>query len=177
VKWAWIWLFARLYLGVTWLQAGWAKITNPAWVGGNSGTALTGFLQNALTKASGQHPDVQSWYATFLKQVVLAHPSFWSYLVSFGEALVGVALILGMFTGIAAFFGLFMNESYLLAGTVSVNPILLVLAVFVVLAWKVAGWWGIDHWLLPALGTPWQSGAAFHEREGRIQPEHAAHKA
>ena len=26
----------------------------------------------------------------------------------------------------------------------------------IVLAWKVAGWWGLDRWALPLLGTPWQ---------------------
>ena len=46
-----------------------------------------------------------------------------------------------MFTGIAAFFGTILNESYLLSGTVSINPILLPLGTFLVLAWKTAGWW------------------------------------
>ncbi|MBY6276036.1 MAG: DoxX family protein, partial [Symbiobacterium thermophilum] len=38
---AWIWLLARLYLGWQWLQAGWHKVTDPAWM--NGGTALQGF--------------------------------------------------------------------------------------------------------------------------------------
>jgi thiosulfate dehydrogenase [quinone] large subunit len=44
VKWAWLWLLVRLLLGAKWLQSGWGKITNPAWVGSASGTALTGFV-------------------------------------------------------------------------------------------------------------------------------------
>jgi thiosulfate dehydrogenase [quinone] large subunit len=82
-------------------------------------------------------------------------------MVAWGEFLVGVALILGIFTGIAAFFGSFMNMSYLLAGTVSVNPVLLLGATFIVLAWKTAGWWGLDRWVLPLLGTPWRPGLIF----------------
>jgi thiosulfate dehydrogenase [quinone] large subunit len=107
--------------------------------------------------------------------VVLPHAAFWSYLVTFGEVLVGVALILGIFTGIAAFFGSFMNMNYLLAGSVSVNPILLMIALILVLAWKTAGWWGLDRWVLPALGTPWSPGLIFHERGGgrsMEQPQH-----
>jgi len=125
-------------------------------------------------KASGEHPDVQGWYATFLKQMVVTHPAFWSYLVVLGETLVGIALILGIFTGVASFFGLFMNESFLLAGSVSLNPIMLLLAVLTVLAWKVAGWWGIDRWLLPLLGTPWEPGPIFHRTEdiGHNQKAH-----
>jgi len=48
-----------------------------------------------------------------------------------------------------------MNLNYLFAGTVSTNPLLGVLAVLVVLAWRVAGYYGFDRYLLPILGTPW----------------------
>jgi len=161
-RWAWFWLMIRLYAGYQWIEAGWGKLHNPAWVGSKSGTALTGFIQGALSKTSGAHPDVQAWYAWFLNQLVLPYPGFWSYLVSIGEFLVGAALIAGLFAGLAAFFGLLMNMSYLLAGAVSINPILLVLAVSVILAWRTAGWIGLDRWVLPALGTPWSPGYVFH---------------
>jgi thiosulfate dehydrogenase (quinone) large subunit len=165
VNWAWLWLIVRLYVGWAWLQAGWEKVTSPTWVGNKAGTALTGFINNALAKTSGAHPDVQSWYATFLHGVVLPHVITWSYLVAFGETLVGIGLILGAFTGIAAFFGILMNLNYLMAGSVSTNPILLTLSVFLVLAWKTAGWWGLDRWLLPALGTPWRPGRIFQGKK------------
>lgn len=163
VRWAWLWLLLRLYLGWQWLQAGWGKLQNPAWTGSKAGSAITGFVTNALTKSGGEHPDVQGWYAWFLQHVVLTHSVFWSYLVAWGEALVGLALILGIFTGIAAFFGSFMNLSYLLAGTVSINPVLFIIATWLVLAWKTAGWWGLDRWVLSALGTPWRPGYIFRE--------------
>ncbi len=161
VRWAWLWLFLRLYLGWEWLQAGLGKIGNPAWTGSDAGTALTGFVNGALTKTSGAHPDVQGWYAWFLQNVVLPNATTWSYLVTVGEVLVGLSLILGIFTGLSAFFGSFMNVNYLLAGTVSINPILFVIATWLVLAWKTAGWWGLDRWVLPALGTPWSPGYVF----------------
>ena len=165
VRWAWLWLFLRLYLGWEWLLAGWGKLHNPAWTGSKAGSAITGFLTGALAKASGEHPDVQGWYAWFLQHVVLTHSVFWSYLVAWGETLVGVALILGIFTGIAAFFASFMNLSYLLAGTVSINPVLFVIATWLVLAWKTAGWWGLDRWVLSALGTPWRPGYVFRDAD------------
>jgi thiosulfate dehydrogenase [quinone] large subunit len=168
VRWAWIWLILRVYAGALWVQAGWEKLHDPAWTGAKAGTALNGFVTHALTETGGAHPNVQGWYAWFLQHVVSPHTAVWGYVVSWGEFLVGVALILGIFTGIAAFFGAFMNMNYLLAGSVSTNPILLVIAVLLVLAWKIAGWWGLDRWILPALGTPWRPGAIFHhdEREG-----------
>lgn len=141
VRWAWIWLILRLYVGYEWLSAGWDKLHSAAWVGSSAGTALTGFVNNALAKASSAHPDVQGWYAAFLQGIVLSHAAFWSTLVAWGETLIGIALILGLFTGIAAFFGSFMNVNYLLAGSVSTNPILFAIATWLVLAWKTAGWW------------------------------------
>lgn len=165
VRWAWLWLILRLYVGWTWLQAGWEKLHSDVWVGGKAGAALTGFITNALTKTGGAHPDMQGWYAWFLQNIVLPNARLWSGLVAWGEFLVGLALILGLFTGIAAFAGSFMNVNYLLAGTVSINPILFVIATWLVLAWKTAGWWGLDRWVLPALGTPWSPGFVFHKAE------------
>jgi thiosulfate dehydrogenase [quinone] large subunit len=86
------------------------------------------------------------WYSWFAK------------LIAWGEVLVGLGLLVGALVGIAAFFGTVMNFSFMLAGSASSNPVLFGLAVFLVLAWKVAGFWGIDRQLLPALGTPWQRG-------------------
>jgi thiosulfate dehydrogenase [quinone] large subunit len=74
---------------------------------------------------------------------------------------VGVALILGALTGIAAFFGALMNMSFLLAGSASSNPVLFIFAIGLMLAWKVAGYYGLDRYLLPRLGTPWQVGTIF----------------
>ncbi len=45
-------------------------------------------------------------------------------------------------------------------------PHLFAIATWLVLAWKTAGWWGLDRWVLPALGTPWKPGLIFHERGG-----------
>ena len=154
---AWLWTIIRVYVGWQWFEAGWSKLHSAVWVGDQSGTALAGFVQGALQKTAGAHPDVQGWYASFLKQVVLAHPQAFAHLVTYGEILVGVALMVGALVGIAAFFGLFMNLNFLLAGTVSTNPVLFVLSIMLVLGWKVAGFYGLDRWLLPKLGTPWQS--------------------
>lgn len=161
VRWAWLWLILRLYVGWQWLQAGWSKLNNPSWTDDNAGAALSGFVTGALSKAGGENPDVQGWYAWFLETVVQPNAAFWGYLVSWGEFLVGIALIIGLFTGIAAFFGSFMNMNYLLAGSVSTNPILFGGALFLILAWRTAGLWGLDRWLLPLLGTPWRPGYIF----------------
>ena len=45
--------------------------------------------------------------------------------------------------------------SFILAGTVSLNPWMFAFTVFIILGWKVAGHYGLDRYLLPMLGTPW----------------------
>lgn len=156
-----VWLVLRVYVGWLWLQAGYEKVINPAWVGPEAGSAVQGFLMGALEKTGGAHPSVSGWYAAFIKTVVLPNVSTFSHLVAFGELLVGVALILGIFTGISAFFGAFMNMNYLFAGTVSTNPFMFLIELFIILAWRVAGWLGVDRYLLPSLGTPWHKGSLF----------------
>lgn len=151
---AWIWLIIRLYLGYVWLTAGWGKVTDEAWTGEQAGAAIQGFIQGALSKA-GEGGDVAGWYASFLENIVLPNATLFSYLVAYGEMLVGLGLIVGLLTGIAAFFGSLMNVSFLFAGTLSTNPLLFILATWLVLAWKVAGWYGLDRFALPYLGTPW----------------------
>jgi len=161
-KWAWLWLILRVYLGYNWLMAGIEKLDNPAWT--QTGAALKGFWTNAVLvpQAPARPAIAYDWYRAFIQALLNSGSQVWfSKLVVFGEILVGVALILGFFTGFSAFFGGFMNWNYMMAGTASTNPLLFILAILIILAWKVAGWWGVDRWLLPLLGTPWQRGKAF----------------
>lgn len=152
-----LWLAVRLYIGSTWLVAGLGKVINPKWAGDEAGTALAGFIKGALAKTAGEHPDVAGWYADFLQNMVLPQVAAWSNFVVWGEILVGAALLVGLFTGLSAFLGLFMNINFMLAGALSVNPILFTLSILLMLAWRVAGYWGIDYWLLPKLGVPWRA--------------------
>jgi thiosulfate dehydrogenase [quinone] large subunit len=77
--------------------------------------------------------------------------------------LVGVALIVGALVGVAAFFGALMNMSFMLAGSASTNPVLFTLGISMILAWKVAGYIGVDRVLLPKLGAPWSPGTLFRQ--------------
>lgn len=161
-RWAWLWLVARLYIGYTWLTSGWGKFSNPAWT--ETGAALKGFWERAVAipEAPARPPITFDWYRVFLQSLLDAQAYTWfAKLIVAGELLIGLALILGVFTGIAAFFGGFMNWNFMMAGTASTNPVLFTISVLLILAWKTAGWWGFDRWILPYLGTPWQPGSLF----------------
>jgi thiosulfate dehydrogenase (quinone) large subunit len=162
---SWLWLAARLYVGYEWIMAGWGKFTNPAWIGSGAGTAIRGFFEGAVQKATGTHPSVSAWYGYFLAHVAIPHSVLFSYLITFGELAVGIGLVLGAFTGIAAFLGAFMNLNFLFAGSTGIGPLLFLVQLFLILAWRNAGWWGLDRLLLQRLGVPWQPGTAFENRD------------
>ncbi|MFL5674632.1 MAG: DoxX family protein [Chloroflexota bacterium] len=154
------WLPIRLFVGFTWLEAGYHKFSGTGWLDG--GAALQGYWQHAVAiPAQGQgSPAITfEWYRTFLQTLLDNHAYTWfAPLIAFGEMAVGLGLLLGVLTGFAAFFGAMMNMSFLLAGSASVNPVLFTLAIGLILGWKVAGYYGIDRYLLPMLGTPWHPG-------------------
>ncbi len=155
VRFAWLWLIVRLFLGWQWLDSGWGKLSNPAWMDG--GEALRGFWTNAVqVPEQGRPPISYDWYRSFIQFLLDSGSYTWfAKLVVFGEIIIGTLLILGAFTGIAAFLGGFMNWNFIMAGTASTNGMLFLLAIVLMLAWKVAGWYGLDRWLLPAIGVPW----------------------
>jgi thiosulfate dehydrogenase [quinone] large subunit len=157
-----LWLAVRLYVGAAWLEAGWHKLTGTGWVDG--GAALKGFWTTAVAvdPKSGTGPITYDWYRDFL-QYMLDHGwyTWMGKLIPIGELLVGIGIVLGGLVGIAAFFGALLNMSFMLAGSASTNPILFSLAILLVLAWQVAGFWGLDRFILPLLGAPWAPGQVF----------------
>jgi thiosulfate dehydrogenase [quinone] large subunit len=154
-----LYLGLRLFVGVQWLRAGWGKLNNPAWA--ETGEALQGYWERAVTvPAQGSAPIVYPAYRAIIQYMLDNDWYTWfSKVIIAGELLVGLGLLLGGLTAIAAVFGLLLNFSFLYAGTTSSNPTLIILEALVIYGWRVAGWWGLDRFLLPSLGTPWGRGA------------------
>lgn len=134
----------RLYLGYSWLVAGWGKLTG-------DGFDATGYLKNAIANpVKGPDGDlVYSWYVHFLEHFALPHVDFFNTIVPLGELLIGIGLIVGCFTTVAMFFGLVMNFSFFLAGTVSHNPTDIFLGFIILFSGFNAGKYGLDHWVVP----------------------------
>jgi thiosulfate dehydrogenase [quinone] large subunit len=156
-----IWLVVRVYVGFSWLDAGWHKVMD---VGAKTnyiidGQGILAFWQRiaAIPAAPAKPAITYDWYRGFIQFLIDNHTEVvMGKVVAFGETAVGIGLILGAFVGIAAVGGAFMNLNFMLAGSASTNPVLLLLGFLLVLAWKTAGYIGLDRVLLPLLGTPWR---------------------
>ncbi len=159
-----LWLPIRVWLGYQWIEASIHKLTSPAWM--QTGTALQGFWAKAVAiPAQGTPPIAYPWYRAFLQMLLNTQSYVWfAKLISVGELLIGIALILGIFTGFTAFMGGFMNWNFMMAGSASVNPLFLAISFMLILAWKVAGYFGADYFLIP-----W-SGALVGARKPQMEP-------
>ncbi len=169
-----VWMALRFYIGFEWLAAGEHKIRDTGWVGSGeslarSWTRYTTVPEGGTTSPAGKF----GWYNDLLKYM-LDHEwySWFGAVIAWGEFLIGLGLILGALVGIAAFFGTLLNMSFMLAGTTSSNPVMFAITVFLVLGWKVAGYFGLDRYLLPSLGAPWKAGTLIHgEGVAAMHPE------
>lgn len=132
----------RIYIGYTWLTSGLGKIMS-------GGFDASGFMQGAIASSKGADAAVQGWWGVFLEKVALPNAGLFSFMVQWGEVLVGIALILGIVTNFAALMGITMNFAFLFSGTVSVNGQMAVLTIFLIVAGYNAGRYGLDHWITP----------------------------
>ena len=156
-----VWFLIRMYVGFSWLDAGLHKIID---TGAKTnyiidGAGMYAFWQRiaAIPAAPAKPLITYDWYGNFIQFMITNHwEGFFGKLIAFGETAVGLGLIFGAFVGIAAVGGAFMNLNFMLAGSASTNPVLLLLGFLLVLAWKTAGYIGLDRYLLPILGTPWR---------------------
>jgi thiosulfate dehydrogenase [quinone] large subunit len=156
-----IWLVARLWLGYQWANAGYQKIWGSERMGFwyNNGAGVKGFATGGVAASHGATASVAyGWWAGFLHNFVTPNAAWIAKLVALGELAIGVALILGLFTGLAALAGVTLNLTYMLSGVAGVNPIYALIGVGLILAWRNAGNLGLDHYVLRAVGTPFHAG-------------------
>jgi thiosulfate dehydrogenase [quinone] large subunit len=161
-----IWLVARLWLGYEWLNAGYQKLWGAEsaafWSGG--GAAVKGFATaGILGSTTGKGGVSYGWWAGFLHNFVVPNAGWIAKLITLGELAIGVGLILGVLTGAAAAAGLLLNVIYMFSGTAGVNPAYAIVALFLVLAWRNAGYLGLDRIALPKIHELFDRGEVAHQ--------------
>jgi thiosulfate dehydrogenase (quinone) large subunit len=105
----------RILTGAIWLIHAVPKFLNGAMFLPPNGF-FTSYVQNGIAKTSGPYHD-------FLAGVVMPNAALFAELVRVGELLVGISLLLGLFTRVGGFFGIVLPLDYMAArgalGTVS----------------------------------------------------------
>ncbi|MFT8390657.1 MAG: DoxX family protein [Sporolactobacillus sp.] len=160
-------LLIRLYLGYNWLLDGFAKL----W-GKESPFNAQGFMIG-VTKAPVLGPEknvLYPLYNAFIKNIALPHAGLFSFMVAWGEFLIGIGLLLGVLTTAATFFALFLNFMYLFAGTVSVNPLYVLLGSILLFSGYNAGKIGGDYWVIPYIRRYYKNW--FHHRVSSVGAIH-----
>lgn len=138
--------FIRLYLGFVWFMAGFEKVSSGNF---SANSMINMAIKSPVKDANGQ--PAYDWYTSFLKTIVEPNVGLFNFFVQYGELLIGLGLILGTLTTAASFFAMGLNFTYLLAGTISTNPLLLLLEFIVLVTGFNAGKIGLDHWVVPFL--------------------------
>jgi thiosulfate dehydrogenase [quinone] large subunit len=132
------WTAMRIWLGIMWIQAGVAKIwgaENPAFMH-NGGSGVAGFAAHGAA--------AYSWWGSFLHSFVVPNSGWIGVVVAIAEFSIGVALVLGLFTPLAALGSLALLFTYVMSGTASVCAFYALFAVVILATWKTSSMFGID---------------------------------
>ena len=133
-----VWTAMRVWLGVMWIQAGSAKI----W-----GAEAAGFLHNNGAGVAGfaaHGTPAYSWWGSFLHGFVVPNAGALGVLIAVAEFSIGVALVAGLFTRVAALGSLALLFTYVMSGTASVCAFYALFAIVILVMWRTSSWIGID---------------------------------
>lgn len=132
------WTAMRVWLGVMWIQAGSAKL----W-----GAEAAAFLHNGGAGVAGfaaHGTPAYSWWGSFLHGFVVPNAGWIGVLIAIAEFAIGIALVAGLFTRIAALGSLALLFTYVMSGTASVCAFYALFAIVILLMWRTSSWIGID---------------------------------
>jgi len=132
------WLAVRVWIGIMWIQAGWAKIfgaENAAFLH-NNGAGVAGFAAHGAP--------AYSWWGSFLHSFVVPNAGWIAVIVAFGELAIGLGLAFGFLTRTAAVASLLLLFTYVMSGTASVCAFYALCAIIVLATWRTSSWIGVD---------------------------------
>ena len=123
---AWVWVAARVYLGYAWIDGG---------------VSILGGASRLV------RPDPSAPMTTLTADVVQIAPNVRTLLGS-SELIIGLLLLIGALTGLTAFISIVLSVNALWPGPAASDPIAFASTMLLIVSWRTAGWYGLDHWLL-----------------------------
>jgi len=144
----WTILPLRFFLGVSFLAAGWDKLTDPAFLD----PSATGYIGNQIAQFAPGTP-----LEGFLLNFAVPNASLFGLLTMGGELCIGIAVLLGLFTRFSAAMGLLLNLTFFLSATWDVHPFYFGADLPYVFAWLTLMLAGPGPFALDALVKQWLS--------------------
>jgi len=152
----------RVVVGAWFVKAVWTKLTLAFLWGVVPYPAVSprflAFQPKRVAEFAAGNP--VGWYKSFLEETVLPNSSLFATLQTFGEAAVGLGLILGLLTGLTAIVGLYLSLNYGLASQwMSFGQqgfhMLLVTSMIIFYFARAGRTWGLDGVILSRSGRRW----------------------
>ncbi|MFW5709311.1 MAG: DoxX family protein [Chloroflexota bacterium] len=169
-----LWTIVRVLIGLKWLEIAIPKLSNPGWI--ETGAIVRGFWENQVrVPEAGPAPITYGWYRDIIQGLLDAEAYQWmapSIVVL--EVMFGVMFILGAFVGFTALAAAFLHWTYLMAGSAGNNGIMFPATVLLIAAWKVAGYYGLDYFLMRRISALWSPGMASDMQDNNLAPQPGA---
>jgi thiosulfate dehydrogenase (quinone) large subunit len=127
-----VWTAMRVWLGVMWIQAGAAKL----WGAENSaflhhdGAGVAGFAAHGVA--------AYSWWASFLHGFVVPNAGWIGVFIAVAEFAIGIALVAGFLTPVAALGSLALLFTYVMSGTASVCAFYALFSIVILAKWRTS---------------------------------------
>src|SRR5438067_8131199 len=109
----WTILPLRLFLGISFLSAGWDKLTDPA----SLDPSARDYIGQQIGRFAPGTP-----LEGFLLNFAVPNASLFGVMVMGGELCIGIAVLLGLLTRFSAAMGLLLNLTFFLSATWDVHP-------------------------------------------------------
>ena len=84
------------------------------------------------------------WWGSFLHSFVVPNSGWIGFVVAFAEFPIGVGLVLGLFTRVAALGSLALLFTYVMSGTASVCAFYALVAIVILATWRTSSLFGAD---------------------------------
>jgi thiosulfate dehydrogenase [quinone] large subunit len=123
-------LIMRVLLGIGWLLAGYTKINQKLWFK-EPGILISEYLLGAL-----QSPNVPAFYKLFIENIALEYVLFFNYVIPITQIIVGIFLIVGLFTIPSILVCLFMHINFILSGNMNLISLILYTNAFSLIIFK-----------------------------------------
>ncbi|MFF2017066.1 DoxX family membrane protein [Paenibacillus sp. NPDC058177] len=138
----WILSVIRVLFGWMWLRSGYDKLSG-------------GFGVESLIPVIAANHDSPEWYKAFFSHVVSPFSGVFDVVIPWGEILIGIGLIAGLFIVPALIMSVFVNANYILADMIFTYPTDILMATILLTGKRLTSYVSVERWLYAKWRKDW----------------------